>query len=105
MKSISWIVALGVACGGDPAREVRIGQRPDGPTTPDVLAMCGPAELCGRTIECGIAIEADVCAGWYDDPSNCVDMDTYTICNCDCGQEPACDAYLACGELCFRDHC
>jgi len=67
---------------------------------------CGPTQLCERTInECSEPLTQDDCEGWYAVPANCTDMDAYTTCNCGCVTEAMCDAYFACGNNCFNDHC
>lgn len=79
---------------------------PPDPTEPASPPTCGPVELCARTIgECAIAMDAATCEAWYDDPASCADMDAYVTCNCDCVEEPTCDGYFSCGELCFADFC
>lgn len=72
-------------------------------STPDA---CGAVELCTRTIDdCDIDLTLESCTAWYDEPTNCADMDAYTACNCDCVEQDTCDGYFACGDVCFADHC
>lgn len=108
-RALCLLFTFAVACdGGDPAEPLVLDE-PD-PTTPAPTTPpepeCGPIELCTRsTQECGYDVTVEVCASWYDEPANCADMDAYVACNCDCITEDTCDAYYACGELCFADHC
>jgi len=69
---------------------------------------CGATQLCSRTIdECEIELTQEQCEGWYADPAQhmCDDIDGYTVCNCNCVEEPTCDEYFSCGMLCFEDFC
>ena len=111
-RTATLLLALSLAaCGGDGATTDTALHPEDTDTTdpagtPPVEPTCGPIELCTRsTQECGYDVTVEVCASWYDQPANCADMDAYTECNCGCIGEATCDAYYACGEICFADHC
>ena len=68
--------------------------------------LCGPQELCERSInECKATLTQVQCEGWYAKTTNCRDMQAYTACNCDCVTEATCSDYFACGNICFNDHC
>lgn len=110
-----WLFLTALAVGCTPEDEapevVLLDAEEDEPlptdtSTPPEEATCGPQELCARSLqECQVALSPDQCMAFYDDPGACADMDAYVACNCDCIEQPDCDGYFACGELCFLDHC
>lgn len=70
------------------------------------VAMCGPTQLCTRTIDdCGENLTLEACEGFYANEANCADMAAYTACNCECVTRGTCEAYFACGNNCFNEHC
>jgi hypothetical protein len=112
IASLTLTLTLAVAgCDGGEETDasVTLGDDDDGTSTPtptEQTPTCGPQELCSRTIDdCAYPMDEAVCTGWYDEPSNCADMDAYIECNCDCVEQDTCEAYFSCGEVCFADHC
>ena len=106
-----WMMLLTVACGdGTNDGSWVLADPPAFGTLVDsgqATLECGPTELCARSIdECAVNLTLDSCEGWYDQgEAACDDMDAYVACNCGCLEEPACDGYFACGEICFELHC
>lgn len=111
LAPLSLALLLAGCDGGSEPTDPLVLDSPTEASTPVVHSTppeptCGPVELCTRsTQECGYNVPVETCAAWYDDPGHCADMDAYVACNCDCLGEDTCDAYYACGELCFADHC
>lgn len=114
--AVCMTLALIVACSGDDddvsgADAASVDAAPgaiDAPSGPDAAPLCGPPELCARTInECGIVLTQQQCEGWYADPAQhmCDDIVGYTTCNCGCVNEATCDLYFSCGMTCFEDNC
>jgi len=99
------------ACGGDlecvnTDPDCSFDCEPSICLSPLVEQACGPTALCDRTInECATDLTQEDCEDFYADDSNCRDMAAYTQCNCDCIERDSCEAYFACGNLCFNDHC
>lgn len=79
----------------------------DSDTDSDTDATCDGEALCLRSIEqCDVDLTLETCVAFYDEETTtCADIGAYTSCNCDCIEEPTCDGYFACGQVCFSVHC
>lgn len=96
-----------VGCGSEaPASPADSDTPVPSPTADTAPPVCDGSALCARSIDaCDVELTQADCETFYEPTSSCRDIDAYTSCNCDCIDEPTCDGYFACGQVCFTLHC